>query len=153
MAHGTPQRSSVPHTHAVSGASAAAELPADGTRPHPWELVQHPIKTVRFLDALRRDARVSGVRKLLYSGPLVLLLIALLLPEGIVAAIVALFVPLVGPLVNLPADAVLDWFAFGLAAYALLGVLPKGILAEHHARLFHPGHVARAEVRPHTVTP
>jgi hypothetical protein len=124
--------------------SAALALSADGARPHPWEMLQHPVKTVRFLDALRRDPRVSGVRKLLYIGPLLILVIALLLPEGVVAAGVALLVPLVGPLVNLPADAVLDWFVFGLAAYALLGVLPKRIVAEHHARLFHSARLLRA---------
>jgi hypothetical protein len=139
MAHIAPQRSILP-----SSVAGAAGLPADGTRPHPWEMVQHPVKTVRFMDALRRDPRVSGVRKLLYIGPLLLLLIALLLPEGVVAAGVALLVPLVGPLVNLPADAALDWVAFGLAAYALLGVLPSRIVAEHHARLFHAGRGARA---------
>ena len=107
------------------------------------EMVRHPIKTVRFVDALRRDPRVSLMRKLLYIAPLLILLIALLLPEGVVAAGVALLVPLVGPLVNLPADAVLDWVVFGLAAYALLGILPSRIVAEHHARLFHPAHAGR----------
>ena len=121
----------------VPGAGA---VPADGVRPHPMEMAWHPIKTVRFVDALRRDPRISLMRKLLYLAPLLILLIALLLPEGVVAAGVALLVPLVGPLVNLPADAALDWFVFGLAAYALLGVLPSRIVAEHHARLFHPAH-------------
>jgi hypothetical protein len=133
MAHLAPQRASP--SRAVSVAPA---LPADGARPHPWEMMQHPMKTVRFMDALRRDPRVSGVQKLLYVGPLLILLIALLLPEGIVAAGMALLLPLVGPLVNLSTDGVLDWFALGLAAYALLGILPSRIVAEHHARLFHP---------------
>jgi hypothetical protein len=138
MSNGVLPRSNPPR--AVSEASV---LPADGTRPHPWEMVQHPIKTMRFLEALRRDRRVSPMRKLLYIAPLLILLIALLLPEGLVAAGVALLIPLVGPLVNLPADAALDWVAFGFAAYMLLGVLPSRIVAEHHARLFHPTHLAR----------
>jgi hypothetical protein len=141
MAHRAPQRVLLPGPSPVAG---AAVLPADGARPHPWEMVQHPVKTVRFMSALRLDPRVSGVRKLLYIGPLLLLVIALLLPEGVVAAGVALLVPLVGPLVNLPADAALDWVAFGLAAYALLGVLPSHIVAEHHAQFFHAGHAAQA---------
>jgi hypothetical protein len=138
MAHRAPQRASP--SRAVSVALA---LPADGARPHPWEMMQHPIKTMRFMDALRRDPRVSEVQKLLYVGPLLILLIALLLPEGIVAAGVALLLPLVGPLVNLSADIVLDWFAFGLAAYALLGILPSRIVSEHHARHFHSARLAR----------
>lgn len=110
---------------------------ADGVRPHPWEMVKHPGRTLRFINALRRDRRISWMRKLLYMGPFLILLIALLLPEGIVAAGVALLLPVVGPLVNVPADAALDWFALGLAAYGLLGILPKRIVAEQHARLFH----------------
>ena len=105
--------------------------------------MRHPVTTLRFLDALRRDSRISWFRKSLYVGPILILLIALLLPEGIVAAGVALLAPIVGPLVNLPADAALDWFALGLAGYGLLGVLPKRIVAEQHARLFHAPHLAR----------
>jgi hypothetical protein len=107
-------------------------------------MVAHPVKTMRFINALRRDGRISWMRKLLYIGPVLILLIALLLPEGIVAAGVALLLPLAGPLVNVPADAALDWFALGLAAYGLLGILPKRIVAEQHARLFHAPRLARS---------
>lgn len=133
-----PQRASPPR--AVSADSAP---PADGVRPHPWEMVEHPFKTMRFMNALRRDRRISWMRKLLYMGPFLLLLIALLLPEGIIATGVALLLPVVGPFVNVPADAALDWFALGLAAYGLLGILPKRIVAEQHARLFHAPRPAR----------
>jgi hypothetical protein len=95
------------------------------------------------MNALRRDHRISWMRKLLYMGPFLILLIALLLPEGIIAAGVALLIPVVGPLVNVPADAALDWFALGLAAYGLLGILPKRIVAEQHARLYHVPQPAR----------
>jgi hypothetical protein len=107
-------------------------------------MMHHPIQTVRFMEALCRDPRVSGVRKLLYVGPLLTLLIALLLPEGIIAAGVSLLMPVVGLLANVPADGVLDWFMFGLAAYALLGILPGRIVREHHARLFHSARLAHA---------
>jgi hypothetical protein len=132
-----PQRS-MPQGPVVSN----QHPPDDGSRPHPWEMVLHPITTLRFMNALRRDPRISHVRKLLYVGPILVLLVAFLLPESVVAAGVALLLPLVGPLVNLPVDAALDWFAIGLAAYALLGVLPRRIVREHHARLFHPTRVA-----------
>jgi hypothetical protein len=127
-----PQRS-MPQGPVVSN----QHPPDDGSRPHPWEMVLHPITTLRFMNALRRDPRISHVRKLLYIGPILVLLVAFLLPESVVAAGVALLLPLVGPLVNLPVDAALDWFAIGLAAYAFLGVLPRRIVREHHARLFH----------------
>jgi hypothetical protein len=98
----------------------------------------HPMKSLRFMSALRRDPRISWIRKALYIGPIIVLLIGLVLPESIVAVVIAALLPFVGPLVNLPADAALDWFAIGIAAYALLGILPKRIVREHHARLFHP---------------
>ena len=110
----------------------------DSTRPHPWEMVLHPIKMIRFVNSLWRDPRISWVRKLLYIAPLLVLLVAVLLPEGIVATVLAGLVPILGPLVNVPADAAIDWVVLGLAAYALLGIFPKQIVREFHARLFHP---------------
>jgi hypothetical protein len=117
--------------------------PVKSPRPHPWEMVLHPIKTLRFVNDLRQDQRISLIRKLLYLGPMLLLLLAVLLPEGIVAVVLATVLPLVGPAINLPTDAVLDWAFFGLAAYALLGIFPHAIVAEHHAQVFHPGRIAR----------
>jgi len=110
----------------------------DSTRPHPWEMVLHPIKMIRFVNSLWRDPRISWVRKLLYIAPLLVLLVAVLLPEGIVATVLAGLVPILGPLVNVPADAAIDWVVLGLAAYALLGIFPKQIVRDLHARLFHP---------------
>lgn len=111
---------------------------AESTRPYPWEMVLHPIKMVRFVNSLWRDPRISWIRKLLYLAPLLVLLVAVLLPEGIVATVLAGLVPILGPLVNVPADAAIDWVVLGLAAYALLGIFPKQIVRELHARLFHP---------------
>jgi hypothetical protein len=117
--------------------------PVKSPRPHPWEMVLHPVKTLRFVNDLRQDRRISLIRKLLYLGPMLLLLLAVLLPEGIVAVVLATVLPLVGPTINLPTDAVLDWAFFGIAAYALLGIFPHAIVAEHHAQVFHPGRIAR----------
>jgi hypothetical protein len=69
-------------------------------------------------------------------------LVAVLLPEGIVATVLAGLVPIVGPLVNVPADAAIDWVVLGLAAYALLGIFPKQIVRELHMRLFHPARMS-----------
>jgi hypothetical protein len=106
-------------------------------------MVIHPFKTMRFVNALRKDHRISWLRKLLYVGPMLLLLGALLLPESVLAALVAAVLPVVGPLANIPADAAIDWAFIGVAAYALLGILPRAIVSEHHAQLFHPGRIAR----------
>jgi hypothetical protein len=117
--------------------------PVSSARPHPWEMVEHPIKTLRFVNDLRKDPHISPARKLLYLVPMLLLLLAVLLPEGIIAGLVAVALPLVGPAINLPADAVIDWVFLGIAAYALLGIFPRAVVAEHHAQVFHPGRLAK----------
>ena len=139
MVHPVPQQTMLPTP------VSSKQLPrtdstgtTDSTRPHPWEMVLHPIKMIRFVNSLWRDPRISWVRKLLYIAPLLVLLVAVLLPEGIVATVLAGLVPILGPLVNVPADAAIDWVVLGLAAYALLGIFPKQIVRELHARLFHP---------------
>ena len=109
----------------------------------PWEMVEHPIKTLRFVNDLRRDPHIALVRKLLYLGPMLLLLLAVLLPEGIIAGLVAVALPVVGPAINLPADAVIDGVFLGIAAYALLGILLRAVVAEHHAQQIHPGRIAK----------
>ncbi len=124
-------------THHVEQQATPAP-PVKSASPHPWELVLHPLKTLRFVNDLRTDSRISWLRKLLYVGPLVLLLGALLLPESILAAAVAVALPVVGPLANVPADAAIDWAFLGIAAYALLGILPHTIVADHHAQAVPP---------------
>jgi hypothetical protein len=114
-------------------------------RPHPWEMVEHPIKTLRFVNDLRQDPHIALVRKLLYLLPMLLLLLAVLLPEGIIAALIAVALPVVGPAINLPTDAVIDWAFVGIAAYALLGIFPRALVAEHHAQVFHPGRIAKQQ--------
>ena len=122
---------------------ASQTFPVKSTNPHPWEMVIHPAKTVRFINALGHDRRISLLRKLLYVVPIFLLVGALLLPESILAAAVALALPVVGPIINLPADGIVDWAFIGLAAYALLGIFPHAIVREQHARIFHPRRMAR----------
>lgn len=125
------------------GTQSATTSPAKGDpRPNPAEMMAHPVKTARFVNALRRDRRISWIRKALYVAPIVLLFVALLVPEGVVAAALAVVLPFVGPAVDLPADAVVDWLFIGLAAYGLLAVLPRVIVAEHHQRIFHAGRAA-----------
>ena len=103
------------------------------------------IKTLRFVNDLRRDPHIALVRKLLYLGPMLLLLLAVLLPEGIIAGLVAVALPVVGPAINLPADAVIDGVFLGIAVYGLLSIFPRALVAEHHAQEFHPRRVAQQQ--------
>ena len=133
------------HPDGARPAAPPVTSPVSSARPHPWEMVEHPIKTLRFVNDLRQDRRISLVRKLLYLVPMLLLLLAVLLPEGIIAAFIAVALPLVGPAINLPADAVIDWVFLGIAAYALLGIFPHAVVAEHHAQVFHPSRSAKQQ--------
>jgi len=107
-------------------------------RPHVWEFVLHPLKSLRFVGALARDSRISAIRKFLYVAIVGVLVVALLVPDGVIALLVATLVPFVGPFVALPADASIDWLFLGTAAFALLGLFPAYIVREHHARIYHP---------------
>ncbi len=133
------------HTDATPAPAVAVAPPVSTPRPHPWEMVLHPFKTVRFVNDLRQDPHISLLRKLLYLGPMLLLVLAVLLPEGIIAALLAVVLPVVGPVISLPTDAVIDWAFIGIAAYALLGIFPRAVVAQHHAQVFHPGRVARQQ--------
>lgn len=117
---------------------------AGSARPHVWEFVLHPLKSLRFVWALARDSRVPLAGKALYLLVVGVLLVAVLVPEGLVAALVAGLLPVVGPLIAVPADATVDWLFFGVVAYALLALFPAHIVREHHARVFHPRRVQRS---------
>ena len=108
------------------------------TRPHVWELILHPLKTLRFVGALARDPRISPLVKVFCLLIVGMLLAALLVPEGVIAVLVAALLPIVGPIIAVPADATVDWLLLGTMAYALLALLPAHIVREHHARIFHP---------------
>ena len=107
-------------------------------RPHVWEFVLHPFKAMRFVGALAGDPRISPLRKILFVAVVAALVGALLVPDGVIAVLVATLLPIVGPVVALPADATVDWLLIGTVAYALLRLFPVSIVREHHARIFHP---------------
>ncbi len=111
---------------------------ATTARPHVWEFVLHPLKALRFMGALARDPRISALRKILFVAVVGALVGALLVPDGVIAALAATLLPLVGPVVALPADATVDWLFIGTVAYALLGLFPASIVREQHAHVFHP---------------
>jgi hypothetical protein len=106
-------------------------------RPNAGELLQHPFKTFYMIAALLVDRRVSFVRKLLFAGPIALLILAVILPETLLAGLVGLILPLIGLVLDAPINAALDWIGVALISYALLRVFPANIVAEYHARIFH----------------
>lgn len=77
-----------------------------------------------------------GSRKGVFLGGMGLLLALLLVPEVLAdgATVLSPRFALIG--VELPAEGAIDWFAFTLASFSLLQVIPKEILGEHYEQLF-----------------
>ena len=118
--------------------SSTAMVPAaqPQTRPNPFQLLFHVGKTARLAGALLVDRRVTIYRKLLFIGSLLILGLALLAPDTIGLLLSDFVLPLVGPIIDIPADVALDWVAIAVAAYNLLRVFPEEIVTEHYNRLF-----------------
>lgn len=117
-------------------------------RPQMLELLTHPSKTVRFIATLYRDSHVSLVSKLLFVIPLLLLFAALLVPDTLFEGVVSAVLPVVGPIMGIPADAALDWVTIGVVGFGLLHVFPAVILDEHYRRIFHRKPLAISPISP-----
>jgi hypothetical protein len=100
-----------------------------------FRMLLHVRKTVKLVQAVLADRRVPVLRKALFLWALVILAVALLVPDA-GSALASMLVPVLGPLVDLPADAAIDWsVAIALAPW-LLRLLPDEIVAEHQAAIF-----------------
>ena len=98
-------------------------------------LLLHIRKTALLINAVLHDARVHWLSKSLFLGTLSALVIALLGGDA-VGEMVSNVLPVIGPVLGLPADAGLDWVVFSVAAFNLLKLFPADIVGEHYDRLF-----------------
>jgi hypothetical protein len=103
-------------------------------QPKRADLIFHLFKTGRLVAAVLGDRRVSILRKVAYLGSVGLLLAILLFPEAL--AEIATLISIVFPILEIPADATIDWVAFAVATFSLLKFFPKEIVGEHYDRLF-----------------
>ncbi|HEX8032513.1 MAG TPA: hypothetical protein VF510_01625 [Ktedonobacterales bacterium] len=106
-------------------------------------LLLHIRKTALLINAVLHDARVHWLPKSLFLGTLSALVIALL-GGDVVSEVVSNILPVVGPVLGLPADAGLDWVFFSVAAFNLLKLFPADIVGEHYDRLFRSGAQGRS---------
>lgn len=105
-------------------------------QPRKRDLLFHSIKIVKLVGAVLKDRRVSILRKGAFLGIVGLLLGALLFPE-LFADALTLITPLLPlEILEIPADATIDWVAFVVAAFTLLKLFPTEIVGEHYDRLF-----------------
>ncbi len=108
-------------------------------RPNPLQLLLHVGKTTRLAEALLNDPRVSILRKLMFISAICLMIITLLAGDA-ASELVSNILPLIGPVLGIPADASLDWVAVAVAAYNLLRIFPPQIVGEHYDQLFRRAH-------------
>ncbi len=103
-------------------------------QPKRTDLIFHFIKTGRLVRAVLGDPRVSIIRKAAYLGSVGVLLAVLLFPEALAELLTLITV--VFPLLEIPADATLDWVVFAFATFSLLKLFPIEIVGEHYDRHF-----------------
>ncbi|HKD74071.1 MAG TPA: hypothetical protein VKB76_01195 [Ktedonobacterales bacterium] len=104
-------------------------------RPNPFQLLIHVGKTARLAGALMGDRRISIFRKIFFLGTILAMIVVLLAGDA-ASELVSNVLPLIGPALDIPADATLDWVVLAVASYNLLKVFPPQIVSEHYDRLF-----------------
>lgn len=121
------------------------QLPAPRVGINPFAILINIGKTIRLLGAILIDARVSIFRKLIFLSSIGIL-IGLLIAGDAATELMSAILPVIGPALNIPIDASLDWVAIAMAAFSLLRIFPAAIVGEHYDRLFRNGRQARARV-------
>ncbi len=114
----------------------SSQFPEELVRPRRLTLFLHAFKTFKLIGALLRDGRISVVRKLLFFGALLFLLVLLLFPDVFGEVFLSVILPLVGTVLGVPIDAGFDWIVFAIAVVSLLRVFPAELVSEHYRRMF-----------------
>jgi hypothetical protein len=96
----------------------------------------HGGKTIKLVGAVLADPRVHWAQKFAFVGSIGALLLALFFPELIVDAIGGAATAGLFEFIGIPADVVIDWSVFAVAAFNLLKLFPAEIVGEHYDRLF-----------------
>ncbi len=105
-------------------------------RPRRLDVFLHSIKTSKLIGALLKDRRVPVIRKLLFLGSIVGLLLILFFPDIFSEAFLSVVMPVVGTVLGVPLDAGFDWMAFSLVVVSLLRFFPPEVVTEHYRNIF-----------------
>ncbi len=92
--------------------------------------------TIKLINALLRDARVSTTRKVCFSAALVTLLVAMIFPELMADGILATVLPFISTIIGIPLEAGVDWLTFVMVLPVLLRIFPATVMQEHYLRIF-----------------
>jgi hypothetical protein len=105
-------------------------------RPKRLDIFLHATKTVRLLATLMREPRIPVIRKLLFLGSIIVLLLILLFPDIADSVLLGAILPFVGIFLGVPLDAGVDWVAFSLLVVSLLRFFPAEVVSEHYRNIF-----------------
>lgn len=124
----------------ASGPVFRGTPPTVPTQPRPARLSRltlflHVGKTIRLVRAVLGDRRVPFWRKSLFLWACAVLVLAVLVPD-VATTVGSIFLPVIGPLVDIPTDAALDWTVAIVAAPWLLRLLPGDVVTEHYLDIF-----------------
>jgi hypothetical protein len=116
--------------------STRSSMPQPLVQPRRRDVFLHGVKTFRLLGALVRERRIPIVRKVLFLGSIVALLLILIFPDLIDTTILGTILPLVGVVLGVPIDAGMDWIAFSMVIVNLLRIFPAELVSEHYQDIF-----------------
>jgi len=117
--------------------TTSSQWPEKLARPSRFTLFLHIIKTFKLIGALLKDRRIPVIRKILFFGSILFLLVLLLFPDLFGEVVLSFVLPLVGTVLGVPIDAGFDWVVFAIAVVSLLRVFPAEMVSEHYKRIFH----------------
>ncbi len=118
----------------MSQQTMSSQFPEKLVRPGRFALFFHAIKTLKLIGALLKDSRVPLVRKILFFGSFLLILMLLLFPDT--ELVLGLILPVIGTILGVPLDVGFDWVVLSLVLVSLLRVFPAELVSEHYRRIF-----------------
>ena len=116
--------------------TTSSRFPEKLARPRRFTLFVHGIKTFKLIGALVKDRRVPMVRKILFFGSILFVLVLLLFPDVLGDALLGVIMPVVGIVLGVPIDAGFVWVVLAMVLVSLLRVFPAGLVSEHYRRIF-----------------
>src|SRR5258708_27487068 len=107
------------------------------SNPNQFALLLHIRKTFALVGAVLADPRGPRVSKAAFVTAIGALVLALVGADG-ASALVEGLLPIVGPVLGLPAVAAFDWITLSVPSFRLFKLFPADILGGHYERLFRP---------------
>jgi hypothetical protein len=93
-------------------------------------------RTVKLVNSLMHDRRVSVFRKISFGAALISLLVAMIFPELVADSFLSTIMPFISSVIGIPLEAGIDWFTFVMLLPVLMRIFPAPIMQEHYQIIF-----------------